>query len=182
MHPSTRTGGFEMDHLSRVPGDGKRSSFRDQAMRKRKWVWRFLGGLSLILACITTLVLVVDYRKTMILRNQIRTISVGTSESEIINLVGSPDSIWTGSRPDALTGEMMDGYKVWKHCSRFDWDGQRSRWNDASFLPYWISRIDPRVDDDHDAVIELWIRNGRLQTIENSVIDNLLGQNPTLSL
>ncbi len=170
-----------LSHLLALGHPG-RSSFRDQAMRKGKWVWRFLGGLSLILACLTTLVLVVDYRKTMILRNQIRTISVGTSESEIMNLIGSPDSIWTGSRPNALTGEMVDGYTVWKYCSRFDWDGQRSRWNEASFLPYWISRIDPRVYDDHDAVIVLWIRNGRLQTIENSVIDNLLGRNSTLSL
>ncbi len=151
-------------------------------MRKQKWVWRVLSGLTLILGCLTTVVLVSDYRKTIILRDQIGKISVGTSESEILNLIGSPDSVWTGSRPDPLTGEMVDGYTVWKYCSRFDWDGQRSRWKDASFLPYWISRIDPTIDVNHDAVIELWIRSGQLQAIENSVIDNLLGRNPTLSL
>lgn len=182
MHLSREMRRFEVEDLSSRRADLRRSSFRDQAMRKRKCIWRILGGLSLILACFTTLIVVVDYRKTMFLRNQIGSIRVGTSESEILKLIGSPDSISTGSRPDPLTGERVDGFSVWKYCSRFDWDGQRSRWNDASFLPYWTSRISPRIDDDHDAVIELWIRNGQLQTIESSVIDNLLGRNPTLSL
>jgi hypothetical protein len=173
---------LKWNDISSPLGYGDRSSFRDQVMRRQNWPWRVLGGLSLILASLTTVVLVVDYRKTIALRDHVGKISIGASESEILNLIGSPDSVSTGSRSDPLTGEMVDGYSVWKYCSRFDWDGQRSRWNDSSFLPYWMSRINPTIDNNHDAVIELWIRSGQLQSIENSVIDNLLGRNPTLSL
>lgn len=158
------------------------SSFREQVMRKRYWVWRVIGGLSLILACITAVALVADYRKTIFLRNQIGLMSTGTSESDVLNLLGPPDSVWNGSRRDPSTGKMVGGYSVWIYCSRFDWDGQRSRWNDAPFMPYWMSRIDPAIDNNYDAVIELWLRNGQLESIENSVIENLLGRTPKLSL
>ena len=151
-------------------------------MRTRYWIWRVVGVLSLLLACIFAVVLVADYRKALRLRNQIGSISIDTSESDILTLLGPPDSVGSGSRPDLSTGEMVGGYSVWSYCSRFDWDGQRSRWNDAPFLPYWMSRIDPTIDHDHDSVIELWLRNGKLEAIENSVTDNLLGRNPTLSL
>lgn len=49
-------------------------------------------------------------------------------------------------------------------------------------MPYWMSRLNPTIDYNHDAVIELWLRNGKLDTIENTVIDNLIGRTPMISL
>ena len=126
--------------------------------------------------------LIMDYRKTIRLRNQVVRFAIGTPENEIIASLGKPDSIGQGSRPDVETGEMVRGYTVWIYCSRFDWDGVRSRWNDASFIPYWFSRLSPIVDDDHDSVIELWIRNGKLDAIENAVDETLIGRHPLLSI
>ena len=103
--------------------------------------------------CFAAAILLVDYRKTVRLRNQIETLAVGTAELDVIRSLGQPDAIWNGSRPDEATGNMVGGYAMWIYCSRFDWNWQRSRWNDAPFVPYWVSRLDPSVDKDHDAVV-----------------------------
>lgn len=122
-----------------------------------------------------------DYKKTLDLRYRMGTLHAGMPADDIVTLLGPPDAIWTGSRNDEPSGELLDGYEIWKYCSRFDWDGQRSRWNDAPFISYWLSRLNPLKNDSHDAVIELWIRNGKLEAVENSVIEDLIGRNPTLS-
>lgn len=121
-----------------------------------------------------------DYKKTFDLRNRIDTLLAGTSAEDIITVLGPPDAIWTGSRHDQSSGELLDGYEIWKYCSRFDWDGQRTRWNDAPFVTYWLSRLDPSKNDAYDSVIELWTRNGKLEAVENLVIENLIGRNPIL--
>jgi hypothetical protein len=127
-------------------------------------------------------ILAADYKKTLNLRHRIGKLQAGSSADDIVRLLGQPDAIWTGSRYDESSGELMDGYEIWKYCSRFDWDGQRSRWNDAPFVPYWLSRLDPSKNESHDSVIELWIRNGKLEVVENAVIENLIGRHPTLSI
>lgn len=140
-------------------------------------------------ALITTVVitvagifLIADYRKTIELRRQIGSIVLGTTEREILATLGPPDSVAQGGRSDLESAELVSGYAVWTYCSRFDWDGQRSRWNDSSFFRYWLSRMNPTTNDDHDAVITLWIRDGRLAVIENAAIETLFGRSPMLSL
>jgi hypothetical protein len=151
-------------------------------MRNRKWWWRIFVGASTLLTILAATVLVADYRRTLRLRDNVGTLETGTSENDILNVLGPPNSVGTGSRTDPSSGQTVSGYAVWTYCSNFDWDGQRSRWNDQTFIPYWMSRLNPTIDCEHDAVIELWLRNGKLDAIENSVIDNLIGRNPTISL
>ncbi len=150
-------------------------------MRKPRWLWRAMSCLVLLMLFMVIATFAMDYKKTLDLRNWMGTLQAGTPVDDIVTLLGPPDAILTGSRHDESSGELLDGCEIWKYCSRFDWDGQRSRWNDAPFIPYWLSRLNPSKNDSHDAVIELWIRNGKLEAVENSVIEGLIGRNPTLS-
>lgn len=148
-------------------------------MRSRKWSWCIIVGASTLLCMLVATLLVTDYRRTVRLRGNVGTLTTGTSEKDILNRLGLPDYVGTGSRADRSTGQMVTGYAVWTYCSAFDWDGHRSRWNDQSFIPYWMSRLNPTIDSGHDAVIELWLRNGKLDAIENSAeVDD---RNPMIS-
>ena len=66
------------------------------------------------------------------------------------------------------------------YCSRFDWDGVRSRWDDQPFLEYWQTRLSGEIDEQRDSVIQLTMRDGVLENIENAVSENLIGYYPTL--
>ena len=150
-------------------------------MVPNKRFWRILALLvaSVLLPIIA--MLIIDYRKTIGLRSRVDSLPIGTPENELLAALGAPDAVSQGS----LMFERnvtVHGYTVWTYCSRFDWDGIRSRWNDASFVPYWFSRLSPTVDRDHDAVIELWIRNGKLEEIKKAVDADLIGHHPILSI
>lgn len=146
-----------------------------------KLVWRTIG---LFLACASLLVLVVlaiDLLHLRRLRIGTQFLAAGEAESRILQHLGPASSIRKGSRIDS-TGNSIGGYTVWIYCTSFDWNGIRSRWNETSLIPYWFSRINPAVDDHNDAVIVLWIRNGKLDVIENATGENLFGIHPQISL
>ena len=138
-----------------------------------------VGYAGVVLAVV--ILLMIDYQRLVYLRGQTDVLTTGLSETEIVSCLGQPDATWSGSRTDS-TGETAAGYTIWIYCTRFDWDGVRSKWTDSPFLPYWCSRLNPSVHDYHDAAVWLWVRNGRLEVIENPVDENLIGRHPMISL
>lgn len=115
-------------------------------------------------------VAVKDYNRTTFLRESLNSIAIGTLAEDIEPQLGKPDAIWMQD----------DGSKIWVYCSSFDWDGVRSRWNDQPFFEYWKTRLNPEKDEWNDRVIEIWVRNGKVVSKENSVSENLIGYYPTL--
>lgn len=139
---------------------------------RTKRFWIALSVICAVASWFATLPIQRDYRRTTFLRSQVAAIALGTETEEIIAILGQPDARWP--QPDSAV--------TWIYCSKFDWDGVRSRWTDQPFLEYWQTRLSGEIDEQHDAVIELRLRDGVLESIENSVPENLLGYYPKLSL
>ena len=161
------------------PAERRRSSSRIQMHIKR--FWQILGATTAALFSCVTIIMVADYRNTLRLRSQIGMLAIGSTVDDVHTQLGEPTDIWTATLENEETGAFDDDYTYWKYCSQFDWDGQRSRWNDAPFIPYWLSRLNPQVDGDHDSVVVLRFKDGRLVSTENSVVENLIGRNPAIS-
>jgi hypothetical protein len=135
--------------------------------KKRFWI---IVTIAFIVASWVATPFLRDYRRTVFLRSQVRAIPLGSNSGEIVEILGQPDTIWR--QPDSSV--------VLVYCSRFDWDGVRSRWDDQPFLEYWLTRLSGEIDEQRDSVIKLTMRDGVLENIENAVSENLIGYNPTL--
>ncbi len=179
MHRSRESGRIQFEHHLSRPGDFRRSSSRNPMQIKR--FWRILGATSATLFLCVAIIMVVDYRSTIRLRSQIGMLAIGTKEDDVRAQMGDPTDVWTATLENEETGVFDAGCTYWNYCSQFDWDGQRSRWNDAPFIPYWLSRLNPQVDGDHDSVVVLRFKDGRLDSTENSIVENLIGRNPVIS-
>lgn len=143
---------------------------------------RWVAALALVLVVLILFVLIVcDYSRVKAVRKLAGNVQQGAKENDVVDVIGHPDSVSSGAFVDK-NGNLTKGYTVWTYCSRFDWVGFRTRSDEASTLYYWYSRLNPQKNCTHDAIVEMWFMNGRLENVVDSNRSDSFGQHSRFSL
>lgn len=109
-----------------------------------------------------------DYSRLKKLHRHYEQLVPGMLIAQIVDLLGEPDGIESSSVTDSNGNKINT--TAWQYRTHYDWDGIRTRWNNQSFVPYWISRISQIKDWALDDVLSIHVANGAL--IEKSREDD----------
>lgn len=155
-----------------------KSYISDLSLNKR--ISHIIVSAVIVFILCACLLLICDYSRVETVRKQASNACLGATESEVIGLIGHPDSVSKGTFA-GINEKPTKAYTVWTYCSRFDWVGFRNRSDDSSAFYYWYSRLNPQKNTAYDSIVELWFMNGKVSHVIENNSSSGFGQHSVFS-